>query len=86
MIVVAVACLIALTVSAGLCLLRLWRADGLADRAVALDTVTATIVSGIGVGIALTGDGVYADLVLVLGLLGFLATVAISRFMTRRGP
>lgn len=86
MIVVAVICLTALVVSAALCLVRVKRADGLADRAVALDTVTATIVSGIAVGVALTGDGIYADIALVLGLLGFLATVAISRFMTRRGP
>ncbi|MGI8940022.1 MAG: monovalent cation/H+ antiporter complex subunit F [Iamia sp.] len=86
MIVVAGICLTALVLSAALCLVRVWRADGLADRAVALDTVTATIVSGIAVGIAVTGDGIYADIALVLGLLGFLATVAISRFMARRGP
>ncbi len=86
MIVVAGICLTALTLSAALCLVRVWRADGLADRAVALDTVTATIISGIAVGVAVTGDGIYSDIALVLGLLGFLATVAISRFMTRRGP
>lgn len=86
MIVVGAVCLSALALSAALCLVRVWRADGLADRAVALDTVTATIVSGIAVGVAVTGDGVYADVALILGLLGFLATVAISRFMTRRGP
>ncbi|WCO67274.1 monovalent cation/H+ antiporter complex subunit F [Iamia majanohamensis] len=86
MMVVGAICLTALSVSAALCLLRLWRADGLADRAVALDTVTATIISGIAVGVAVTGDGIYADVALVLGLLGFLATVAISRFMSRRGP
>lgn len=86
MIIVAGICLTALTFSAGLCLVRVKRADGLGDRAVALDIVTSTIVSGIAVGVAVTGDGIYADISLVLGLLGFLATVAISRFMTRRGP
>ena len=86
MTVVAVICLTALTVSAALCLVRVWRADGLADRALALDTISATIVSGIAVSIALTRDGIYADVALAIGLLGFLATVAISRFMSRRGP
>lgn len=86
MTVVAVICLGILFVSAALCLVRVWRAHGLADRAVALDTITSTVVSGIAVGIAVTGDGIYADVALVLGLLGFLATVAITRFMARRGP
>lgn len=85
MMVVGAVCLAALAVSAALCLVRVWRADGLADRAIALDTITATIVSGVAVVVAVTGDGIYADLALILGLLGFLATVAISRFMTRRG-
>lgn len=85
MIVVAAICFAALTASAALCLLRVVRAEGLADRALALDTVTAALVAALAVGIATTGDGVYADVALVLGLLGFLATVAISRFMGRRG-
>lgn len=83
---VAVVCLAALAACAAACLLRVWRAEGLADRAVALDTVTATIISGIAVGVVWTGDAIYAEVALVLGLLGFLATVAISRFMGRRGP
>lgn len=85
MMIVGAICLAALAGSAALCLLRVWRADSLADRAVALDTVTATIVAGVAVVVAVTGDGIYADLALILGLLGFLATVAIARFMTRRG-
>lgn len=85
MTVVAIVCLTALALAAGLCLLRVVRSEGLADRALALDTVTASLVSAICVGIAVTGSGLFADVALVLGLLGFLATVAVSRFMTRRG-
>ncbi|QYG91194.1 hypothetical protein HC251_01245 [Iamia sp. SCSIO 61187] len=85
MTVVAIICFAALAACAGACLFRLWRCPTLVDRAIALDTVTATIVSGIAVGIAVTGDGIYADVALVLGLLGFLATVAIARYMGRRG-
>jgi multicomponent Na+:H+ antiporter subunit F len=84
-IVVATICFVALVASAAACLARVWRCHNLADRAVALDTVTTTIVSGIAVGVFVTGDGIYADVALVLGLLGFLATVAIARFMGRRG-
>ncbi|HXH57508.1 monovalent cation/H+ antiporter complex subunit F [Iamia sp.] len=86
MTVVATVCFAALAVSAALCLLRVVRSEGLPDRAIALDTVTATIISGIAVGIVATGDGTYADVALVLSLLGFLATVTIARYMGRRGP
>lgn len=85
MIVVAAICFTGLTVSVALCLWRVVRAEGLADRALALDTVMAALVGGLAVGIAVTGDGIYADVALVLGLLGFLATVTIARFMDRRG-
>ncbi len=85
MTVVAAICFAALAACAAACLIRVLRSRNLADRAVALDTVTSTIVSGIAVGVAVTGDGIYADVALVLGLLGFLATVAIARYMGRRG-
>lgn len=85
MTVVVAPCLGILAVSAALCLWRVVRAEGLADRALALDTATSALVSGLALGITATGDGIYADMALVLGLLGFLATVTIARFMGRRG-
>ncbi len=86
MTIVAAICFAALAASAALCLVRVVRSESLPDRAIALDTVTATIISGIAVGIVATGDGTYADVALVLSLLGFLATVTIARYMGRRGP
>lgn len=83
--VVAVACLVALVVAAALCLYRVVRCEQLADRAIALDVVTATVVSGVAVGAAWSRDGLFIDLALVLGLLGFLAAISVARFMGRRG-
>lgn len=85
MTVVGAICFAALGLSAALCLVRVVRARNLADRAIALDITTSSLISGIAVGVAVTGDGTYADVALVLGLLGFLATVTISRYMGRRG-
>lgn len=61
------------------------RARTLADRAVALDTITALITSGLLLGAAATGDGLLLELALVLGLLGFLTSVTVARFIERRG-
>lgn len=73
-----------IVVAAALLLWRVVRADSLADRAVALDAITACLVSGVAISIVADGDGLPAEVALVLGLLGFLATVAIARFVGRR--
>lgn len=82
--VVAVVALGALVLAAALCAVRVVRADLLADKAIALDVITSTIICGIAVATVWSGDGVLVDIALVLGLLGFLATVSIARFVARR--
>lgn len=64
--------------------IRLAKGPSLADRVVALDMMTVTIIAVCGV--AAVGTGVYAllDVALVLALVGFLATVALARFAERR--
>lgn len=63
---------------------RLFIGPSLADRVVALDQMTVTIIAVCGV--AAVGTGVFAllDVALVLALVGFLATVALARFAERR--
>lgn len=82
---VAVIALSILVTAAALCAVRVVRSELLADKAIALDVITATLICGIAVGTAWSGDGLLIDIALVLGLLGFLATVSIARFMDRRG-
>lgn len=65
-----------------------WRAlapSGLGDRAVAFDVLASVITCGLLVWAAATGDGLFLELALVLGLLGFLTSVTVSRFIERRG-
>jgi multicomponent Na+:H+ antiporter subunit F len=83
--VVAVIALAVLATAAALSAVRVVRSDLLADRAIALDVITATIICGVAVSVAWSGDGLLVDIALVLGLLGFLATVSIARFIARRG-
>ncbi|MDI6026544.1 cation:proton antiporter [Corticibacterium sp. UT-5YL-CI-8] len=53
----------------------------LPDRVLALDTMTVVAIGFIAVAAAMTGLVVYADIAIALGLVGFLATVAFSRFI-----
>ena len=70
--------------SLAIAFIRLARGPSLADRVVALDMMTVTIIAVCGV--VAVGTGVFAllDVALVLALVGFLATVALARFAERR--
>ena len=66
--------------------LRLLLGPTLADRIVALDVALMALMSAIAVHAADTGTTVYLDLLVVLALVGFTATVAASRFIEHEGP
>jgi multicomponent Na+:H+ antiporter subunit F len=80
---VVVVCTALLVVAAGLCVWRAIRSHGVVDRAVAIDLLTIVLISGIAVRVALDGDGVMVDVALVLGLLGFLTTATVARYLGR---
>jgi multicomponent Na+:H+ antiporter subunit F len=63
---------------------RLILGPTLPDRVVALDMMTVLIVSFCGLYAILSGDTAFVDVAIVLALVGFLATVALARFVERR--
>ena len=68
-----------------LVVVRLVKGPTLPDRILALDMMTGVavgfiVVFGIGAGLTLV-----VDIALALGLVGFLATVALARFVATRG-
>jgi|694.fasta_scaffold118052_4 multicomponent Na+:H+ antiporter subunit F len=64
---------------------RAIRRGTIGDRAVAMDALTAFITCGLLIASAITGDSAFLDIALVLGLLAFLTSVAVARFIERRG-
>jgi multicomponent Na+:H+ antiporter subunit F len=85
MTVVVAACLMILAVAGALCVLRLLRAESIADRLIALDLLLGVVVTGIGVGAVATRSTVLMNLLIVTALLGFVATVTVARFIEQRG-
>ena len=57
----------------------------LPDRVLALDLLVAAAIGFIAVLGIKTGYTLYIDIAIALGLVGFLATVAFSRFILSRG-
>jgi multicomponent Na+:H+ antiporter subunit F len=77
--------LVLLVLAAVLIVWRAVRPSSLGDRAVAFDALASVIQCGLFVGAVLMGDGILVELALVLGLLGFLSSVTVGRFLERRG-
>lgn len=62
---------------------RLFKGPTLPDRVAALDLMAVILMCLIGAYAVQTGKGWFLDGVLILGLLGFLSTVAFARYMER---
>ena len=59
----------------------------LADRVLALDLMTVVAMGFVGAIAIRTGQMLYLDIAIALALLGFLATIALARYiMTRAMP
>lgn len=65
---------------------RLVLGPGVADRAVALDLLSALVAAFAGLRALVTDVDAYLDVAASLALVGFLGTLAFARFVARRGP
>jgi multicomponent Na+:H+ antiporter subunit F len=64
-------------------LVRVLRGPSLPDRVVALDLVAYLAMGFLATFAVLAGEETYIDAALVLGLLAFLGTVAVARYIER---
>ena len=64
---------------------RALRGPTLADRVAAFDVGLIALMGGIVTQAVDTGDTVALDLLVVVAIVGFTATVAVSRFVARQG-
>lgn len=64
---------------------RLLIGPSVADRVIALDGLLLITISVLAVETARTGDPVFVDAIVAVGLLGFVGTSIAARFIERRG-
>ena len=74
---------VAVALAALLCALRLWRGPNVADRILALDTLTINAVALVGLLGLRWQTALLFEAALIIALLGFVATVALARFVAR---
>ncbi len=76
---------ILLGLAAILLVVRLLVGPTVADRVIATDALLVTAMCGVLLVAARTGSGIGIDTVLVVALLGFIATGVLARYIERRG-
>lgn len=76
--------LVLILIGMAVAFVRLAKGPSLADRVVALDMMTVTIISFCGVYAVIMDEPSLLDVAIVLALVGFLATVALARYAERR--
>jgi multicomponent Na+:H+ antiporter subunit F len=68
-----------------LCIVRVVKGPSTADRVVALDTLLVSVAVEVALAAARSGDGRYLDFLLAVALVAFVGSVAVGRFIERRG-
>jgi multicomponent Na+:H+ antiporter subunit F len=81
-VVIALA-LVMLGAAAALVLVRLFRGPSNLDRIVAAEILLVVVIAGVALESARQGTSTYLPLLMVLGLVGFVGGVAVTRFMSR---
>ena len=66
-----------------LCLFRLLRGPAMADRILALDTLYINSLAGLMVAGVRLEDPTFFDAAIVIGMLGFVGTVAFAKYLLR---
>ncbi len=61
------------------------RSRSLPDRAIGIDMLVALVLNGLAIYVSVSKDDLVVALVLIIGLLAFLGSVTIARFIERRG-
>lgn len=74
-----------IVVAAALAVWRALRPGEIGDRAIAVDVLASLVTCGVLIAAAGNGDAVLLDVALMIGLLGFLTSLVIARFVERRG-
>ncbi len=81
---VALICGLMLGAAGVLTTLHLIKHRELADRAIGIDLLVAVVLNALAVGIASQRDGLVAPLVLINGLMAYLGSVTVARYLEER--
>ncbi|RST72758.1 Na(+)/H(+) antiporter subunit F1 [Siminovitchia acidinfaciens] len=75
--------LVLFAIAIAIALYRIIRGPSIPDRVVALDMIVVNLISGIAVISVLLKTKAFLEVILILGILAFISTIALSKFIER---
>ncbi|OCA81121.1 Na(+)/H(+) antiporter subunit F1 [Pradoshia sp. D12] len=72
-----------LTLSILISIYRLYKGPSMPDRVMALDSIGIHLISGVAIFSVLFKSHAFLDIILLLGILSFIGTIAFARFIER---
>lgn len=80
---ILIICMMLLSVSITIALIRVMRGPTLPDRILALDSVSFSIIAIVALVSIMLDSRAYLDTILLIGILAFVSTIALCRFLER---
>lgn len=77
------AALVVLSIAILLCLIRIIRGPSISDRVIALDSIGINLISVTAVMAVLLRTTAFMEIILLIGILSFVGTIAFSKFIER---
>ncbi|MNJ67444.1 Na(+)/H(+) antiporter subunit F [compost metagenome] len=71
------------SVAIAISLYRIIRGPSIPDRVIAMDMIGVNLISGIAAVSILLRTKAYLEVILILGILAFISTISLSRFIER---
>ncbi|WP_110931670.1 Na(+)/H(+) antiporter subunit F1 [Paenibacillus bouchesdurhonensis] len=71
------------SVAIAISLYRIIRGPSIPDRVIAMDMIGVNLISGIAAVSILLKTKAYLEVILILGILAFISTISLSRFIER---
>ncbi|GIN92406.1 Na(+)/H(+) antiporter subunit F [Siminovitchia terrae] len=75
--------LVLFAIAIAIALFRIIRGPSIPDRVVAMDMIVVNLISGIAVVSVLLETKAFLEVILILGILAFISTIALSKFIER---
>ncbi|WP_096201349.1 Na(+)/H(+) antiporter subunit F1 [Bacillus sp. FJAT-45350] len=75
--------LIVMSISLLVCFIRVIIGPTMSDRVVALDTFGINLIGFIGILMIIQETTAYSEIILVLGILAFIGSIALAKFLER---
>ncbi|MDW0110130.1 Na(+)/H(+) antiporter subunit F1 [Sporosarcina aquimarina] len=70
-------------ITIGIAVLRLIIGPSMPDRVIAMDVIGVNLLATIGVVSVMYGTKAYLEVILILGILSFISTIAFSKYIER---